>query len=103
MIKLIYEYLLPDIASYVVIGILTSSVFLKYLGSYSQKEIIGCMIGITIEAIVFSIALFFMDRLSDLKDKCMKMSVRDSLTGLYNLTQLIKIGEEYLLREEYYR
>jgi diguanylate cyclase (GGDEF)-like protein/putative nucleotidyltransferase with HDIG domain len=100
VIKLIYAYSLPDIASSVIIGILTSSVFLKYSCSYSEKEIIASIIGMIIASIVFSTVLFLMDRLYDSKDKYMNMSMRDSLTGLYNLTQFIQIGEEYLLREQ---
>jgi diguanylate cyclase (GGDEF)-like protein/putative nucleotidyltransferase with HDIG domain len=99
-VPLLYAYLLPDIAFPIIIGIIASSTFFKYMGDYSLKQVLGNAVGMISASAIYSIALFFMDRLSDIKDKYMNMSIRDSLTGLYNLNQIINIGEQYLAKQK---
>lgn len=94
-IPFLYAYLLPDIISPLLVGIIFSRIFLVYEGQSSNGEIIGSIIGLYSSAIVHSIISLLVARLYDMKETYRNLSIRDSLTGLYNLDYIIRKGEEF--------
>lgn len=95
-IPFLYAYLLPDIVSPLLFGVIFSRIFLEYKGQNSDVEIIGSIIGLNSSAIIQSIISLLVARLYDLKEIYKNLSIKDSLTRLYNLDYIIKKGESIL-------
>ncbi|RSK25983.1 diguanylate cyclase [Bacillus sp. HMF5848] len=95
-LPLLYTYLLPDILSPIIFSILFSGIFYSYSDTYSSEQILGNTIGIISAATLYSVLSFLVARLYDSREMYKELSIRDSLTKLYNLDYVVKIGDDML-------
>ncbi|MEK6266252.1 MAG: GGDEF domain-containing protein [Clostridium sp.] len=95
-IPFIYAYLLPDLFSPILIGIVYSIICYKFPGDTETNEIIGKIAGIIFSAVSYAVMFHINRQLEISKDKYRKTSIIDSLTGVPNLVYTMQLGEEFL-------
>ncbi|TAH60650.1 MAG: diguanylate cyclase [Gottschalkiaceae bacterium] len=95
-LPLIYAYLLRDILIVNIIGILIAYIFSLYTGQAELYEIITNVIGTISNSISCSLLFYLYDKITMEQDKYHKLSMTDSLTGLFTLKYIIKTGRDLL-------
>lgn len=98
-IPILYAYLLPDVISPVMVSLFLSKIVLSYSEGFIIEGNLGSSIGMVSAGILFSVISLTINRLYDSREMYKDLSIRDGLTGLYNLDYLIQIGEEWLLED----
>ena len=97
-IPLITAYLLPDVISTNIVGIILAELFSTYFGKDDSNIILTDIIGIIYASIVLSISFYLFRKLNSEKNKYLKASLTDSLTGLYTLKYFLETGQKILDR-----
>jgi diguanylate cyclase (GGDEF)-like protein/putative nucleotidyltransferase with HDIG domain len=95
-IPLIYSYLLPDIITPNIIGIMTSFLFSTYIGTADFNQVLSGIIGIVYVSATCSITFHLLRKLTVERDKYYEISITDSLTGLSTLKNFVEKGQEIL-------
>jgi diguanylate cyclase (GGDEF)-like protein len=95
-IPFIYAYLLPDLISPILIGIVYGIICSKFPGDTETNEIIGKIVGIIFSSVSYAFMFHINRQLEISKDKYRKTSIIDSLTGIPNLVYTMQLGEEFL-------
>lgn len=97
-IPLITAYLLPDVLSTNIVGVILAQLFSTYFGEIDSNIVLTNIIGIIYASIVLSISFYLFRKLNSEKNKYLKASLTDSLTGLYTLKYFLETGQKILYR-----
>ncbi|ERI93748.1 diguanylate cyclase domain protein [Clostridiales bacterium oral taxon 876 str. F0540] len=95
-IPLIIAYLLPDIISTNILGIVLAQLFSTYFGKADSSTILSDIIGIVYASAALSISFHLFRKLNFERNKYLKASITDSLTGLYTLKYLLENSQKIL-------
>jgi diguanylate cyclase (GGDEF)-like protein len=90
------QYMFRDIIFSNLIGIMTAFIFLNRRVDESIQLTVGYMFGVIMVSIMYSIVSYLIKNIIKERDKFRKVSMLDPLTGLYNLSSIINIGQDML-------
>lgn len=91
-----YAYLLPDLISSNLAGIMVAALYLHYSVDKSGSQVFGTILGVTITSMSFSIVYHLLRKLTIERNRYQKLSTIDSLTGLANLGYTLEVGQKYM-------
>lgn len=94
------QYLFQDFIFSNLTGFLVAYIFLNRRIHESIHVIFVYMIGIIIVSALYSVVFYLIISIMSERDKYHKVSMIDSLTGLYNLSSIIEIGQNMLNKED---
>jgi diguanylate cyclase (GGDEF)-like protein/putative nucleotidyltransferase with HDIG domain len=91
-----YAYLLPDLISSNLGGIMVAAQYLHYSAEKPGSQITGSILGVIITSISFSIVYHLLRKLTIERNRYQKLSTIDSLTGLANLGHTLEMGQKFM-------
>lgn len=96
MLIIFYAYLLPDIISANIVGLMISGQYLTYRIETPGPQLLGHIFGAILISISYSVIYQLLRNLTEERNLYREMSIRDSLTGVYTLDHLLELGQGLL-------
>lgn len=96
LFPLIYAYILPDLISPIILGILIAQLLSTYFGVIDSSHVANPIIGILSASIIFSATFYLLRKLINERDKYHTLSTTDSLTGLSTLKHFVDKSQKIL-------
>ncbi|MFZ5988484.1 MAG: bifunctional diguanylate cyclase/phosphohydrolase [Bacillota bacterium] len=93
---ILYAYLMPDIISSNIIGLIVCLQYYSYTGQEPQYYITGIILGSIISSVGYSVIFKLVRHLTKERNKYQAMSITDSLTGTATLNYTIEEGQKYI-------